>query len=103
MAEVLGSFFTDSAMSLDTENLQAPSGPPHGLGVFCLLLDPAAIAGEHFWSKLDRLKDSILSEPGTRLPGTRRETQPRITVEVDSWERAQSLAQSQIGGRVIAL
>jgi len=103
MAEVLGSFFTHSAMSLDTENLQSPSGPPHGIGIFCLLLDPEAIAGAHFWSKLDRLKDAILSEPGTRLPGTGREAQPSITVEVDAWERAQSLAQSQIGGRVIAL
>lgn len=92
MAEVLASFFTNSAMSLETRSLQQDLGPPHGLGVFCLLLDPGAIAGAQFWAKLDRLSNTILSQPGTRLPGTPRDAQNDITVECIMWEKAHSLA-----------
>lgn len=96
MAEVLASFFTDSAMSLDTKSLQATSGAPHGLGVFCLLLDPTAIAADPFGRKLDRLKDAIRSQPGTRLPGTKRQTQGDVPVDCALWEKAQSLAVARI-------
>ena len=92
MSEVLASFFTDSAMSLDTKSLQAPVGPPHGLGVFCLLLDPTAIAGDRFGHNVERLKDAIASQPGTRLPGTTRKAQVNVTVDCALWEKAQSLA-----------
>ncbi|WP_436225419.1 Ldh family oxidoreductase [Cupriavidus necator] len=95
MSEVLASFFTDSGMSLDTESLQTVSGPAHGLGVFCLLLDPTAIARDHFGHKLDRLKDAIVSQPGTRLPGTKQRAQERVTVDRAMWEKAQSLAESR--------
>lgn len=95
MSEVLASFFTNSAMSLDTESLQTVSGPPHRLGVFCLLLDPTAIAGDHFGRKLDRLKDAIVSQPGTRLPGTKQRAQECVTVDRVMWEKAQSLAGSR--------
>ncbi|MHA7685053.1 Ldh family oxidoreductase [Cupriavidus sp. PET2-C1] len=96
MSEVLASFFTNSAMSLDTESLQAVSGPPHGLGVFCLLLDPTAIAGSHFGYKLDRLKDAILAQPGTRLPGTKQRAHECVTVDCAMWERALALTESRL-------
>ena len=92
MAEILASFFTDSAMSLDTRSLKETAGRPHGLGVFCLLLDPTAIAQGNFWRKLDRLKDAVASEPGTRLPGTRIRREENVAVNTALWERAQFLA-----------
>ncbi|MDP9607223.1 UNVERIFIED_ORG: (2R)-3-sulfolactate dehydrogenase (NADP+) [Variovorax paradoxus] len=94
MVEILASFFTSSAMSLETKSLQQDSGPPHGLGVFCLLLDPTAIAGDQFWVNLGRLQDAILAQPGTRLPGTRKDVREEIAVESTMWEKAQSLAAS---------
>lgn len=95
MSEVLASFFTNSAMSLDTESLQTGYGPPHGLGVFCILLDPTAVAGDHFWHKLGRLKEAIDSQSGTRLPGTKQRAQECVTVDRAMWEKAQSLAESR--------
>ncbi|MDR7161708.1 LDH2 family malate/lactate/ureidoglycolate dehydrogenase [Arthrobacter sp. BE255] len=93
MAEVLASFFTNSAMSLHTTSLQAADGPPHGLGVFCLVLDPTAIAGEHFARKIDLLKGSIQSQPGTRLPGTgKKKKSDDVTVDSVAWNRALVLA-----------
>ena len=96
MSEVLASFFTDSAMSLDTKSLQAISGPPHGLGIFCLLLDPTAIAGDQFGHNVERLQDAIASQPGTRLPGSNRKAQANVTVDCALWEKAQSLAVSRL-------
>lgn len=94
MAEILASFFTDSAMSLDTRSLKETQGPPHSLGIFCLLLDPTAMAQGNFWSKLDRLKEAVASEPGTRLPGTRIRREEHVAVKTVLWERAQFLAHS---------
>jgi (2R)-3-sulfolactate dehydrogenase (NADP+) len=94
MVEILASFFTDSAMSLDTRSLKETDGTPHSLGIFCLLLDPTAIAQGNFWSKLDRLKDAVASEPGTRLPGTRIERRQSVVVKTTLWEKAWFLAAS---------
>ena len=98
MAEVLGSFFTNSAMSLDTKSLQATSGSPHGLGVFCLLLDPTAIAGTEFWHKLGKLKRAVDSQPGTRLPGTKRKLPHNVPVDSALWEKANCLAEANVRG-----
>jgi (2R)-3-sulfolactate dehydrogenase (NADP+) len=92
MSEVLASFFTNSAMSLDTASLKAVSGPPHHLGLFCLLLDPTVIAGEQFVRNVERLKSAIRAQPGTRLPGARRGAQASLSVDRALWERAQTLA-----------
>lgn len=94
MSEVLASFFTDSAMSLDTKRLNETEGPPHSLGMFCMLLDPAAIAGDQFWSSLERLKAAMVSEHNARLPGSRIERKDHVTVETVLWQRAQSLSRS---------
>lgn len=97
MAEVLAAFFTDSAMSMDTPALNRTDGPPHGLGLFCLLLDPAAIAGERFWQPLGRLRDAIAAQPGARLPGTRRPPadDSAVTVSAAAWHEALALAGPQ--------
>lgn len=92
MAELLASFYTDSAMSLETPSLSATKGPPHGLGIFCLLLDPAAIAGAAFGNKLDKLQRAVQAQPGTRLPGTRRGGDTDVEVDCALWEQAQALA-----------
>jgi len=93
MAEVLASFFTGSAMSLETTSLAAASGAPHGLGVFCLLLDPTALAGDRFDQNVQKLQAAIRTQPRTRLPGTRRErAQADVTVDAALWEEARSLA-----------
>ncbi|MBE7417424.1 MAG: Ldh family oxidoreductase [Ideonella sp.] len=92
MSEVLASFFTNSAMSLDTANLRDELGPPHRLGVFCLLLDPMAIAGDHLACKVEKLRSAIDTQPKTRLPGTQRVAQPRVPVDSVLWRRAQFLA-----------
>jgi len=89
-----------AAMSLDTESLQATSGPPHGLGVFCLLRDPTAMAADQFARKLDRLKNAIRPQPGTRLPGTKRQAQGEFVVDCALWELAQSLAEGTASGDV---
>lgn len=92
MAEVLASAFTGSAMSLDTPSLAAPEGPPHSLGLFCLVLDPSAIAGAQFHHTLGRLQDAIESQPGARLPGTRARAGECLTVDGALWRQALSLA-----------
>lgn len=95
MAEVLASFFTDSAMSLDTPSLSATEGPPHGLGIFCLLIHPTAIAGATFWNKLDKLTNAVHKQPGTRLPGTGRVSRGEMVVDSALWQQAQTLADAQ--------
>lgn len=96
MSEVLASFFTNSAMSIDTANLKDEFGPPHGLGIFCLLLDPTVIAGDHFARNVQKLKNAIHTQPGTRLPGTQKAARSSVTVDSALWERAQSLAASPL-------
>jgi (2R)-3-sulfolactate dehydrogenase (NADP+) len=92
MAEVLASFFTGSAMSLDTTNLAATEGSPHGLGMVCLLLDPTAMAGHRFVESVERLEAAIRNQPGTRLPGTRRSAGMEATVDAALWNEVCALA-----------
>lgn len=89
-----------AAMSLNAESLQATSGLPRGLGVFCLFLEPTPTAADQLARKLDKLKNAIPSLPDTHLPGTKRQAQEELVVDCGLRELAQSLAEGTASGDV---
>lgn len=92
MAEILAAAVTGSATSTDVKGLKVPEGPPHNLGQFYFLLDPTAIAGDDFWSRLAQLTAAVSEQPGARLPGANRSTPSEVTIEQSVWATAQTLA-----------
>ncbi len=83
MVELLGSALTGSRRSEDVPPLKAPSGPPHDLGQFYIVIDPAAYSGEGFYDHLAALARSIALDAGTRLPGS--EPVHSDAVELEEW------------------
>ena len=69
MAELLAAGMTGGVNSLDVKPLKAPEGPPHDLGQFYILIDPAV--SPDFAARFARLADAVAEEEGARLPGAR--------------------------------
>lgn len=92
MAEVLASAMTGSVNSLDVKGLKLKDGPPHDLGQFYLLLDPATYSGDAFFDRIARLSDAIDAKENTRLPGTNRVLREEVMIDSSLWEKVKSLA-----------
>lgn len=92
MAEVLAAAVTGGVNSVDSSALKAPEGKPHNLGQFYFLLDPEVYSGDEFWNRLDTLSAAVESQPGARLPGSKRPQVEEVTIESLVWEKTLSLA-----------
>ena len=91
LAEILAAGLTGSANSLDSKGLKRPDGPPHDLGQFYVLIDPAAHAGT-LAARISRIADAIAGDPGVRLPGARSKARDPVTVDAGVWARVVALA-----------
>ena len=90
MVELLAAGMTGSVNSLDVKGLKLPDGPPHGLGQFYILLDPATY-GDDFSDRFARVADVVAAQDGARLPGAHRRAMDVIDVPDTLWQSVQTL------------
>jgi (2R)-3-sulfolactate dehydrogenase (NADP+) len=88
MAELLAAGMTGSVTSREVRPLKAPDGPPHDLGQFYVLIDPA----EGFGDTLSKLAAAIAEDDGARMPGQGRVIADPVAVDPAAWDLAQRLA-----------
>lgn len=93
LVEVLAAGLTGSNASVDVPPLKAADGPPHDLGQFYLVIDPAAYAQGGLAQLTAGLAAGVASQPGARLPGSNREPADQVDVETDLWARITALAE----------
>jgi (2R)-3-sulfolactate dehydrogenase (NADP+) len=75
MVELLCVALTGAAFAYDNDSFFSETGRPMNLGQGFLALDPAAFAGRDvFLARIEALIETLLAEPGVRLPGARRFT-----------------------------
>ncbi len=94
MVELLASALTGGNRSVDVPPLKTPEGPPHDLGQFYIVIDPGAFSDQAFYDHLAALAASIADQPGTRLPGSKRDQPATITVDDDLWSKLSGLAET---------
>ncbi|MFC2968521.1 Ldh family oxidoreductase [Acidimangrovimonas pyrenivorans] len=96
LAEFLAAGMTGSVNSLDVRGLKAETGPPHDLGQFYILIDPAGQAAA-LADRIRRVADAIADDPAVRIPGSRRETPASVTVAPTLWALVRELAEGGAG------
>lgn len=89
MVELLASGMTGGLASRDVKPLKAPTGAPHGLGQFFMLIDPSASAA--FYDRLAALSAAASEDEGTRMPGQNKRLQDPVEVPEALWDLMLSL------------
>ncbi len=92
MVEMLAAGLTGGRLSADVPPLKAPTGPPHMLGQFYIVIDPQGYSGQGFYDRLEALGQSIVAQPGARLPGADRREPVAVELEDAVWDLTCSLA-----------
>ncbi|MBW4707579.1 Ldh family oxidoreductase [Roseobacter sp. YSTF-M11] len=91
MAEILAAGMTGSVLSRNVRPLKAPSGPPHDLGQFYIIIDPSA--APEFDSRVAALAQAASVDEGARMPGQFRHVQEQVEVVDAVWARLIELAE----------
>ncbi len=91
MVELLAAGMTGSVNSLDVKGLKLPDGPPHGLGQFYILMDPATY-GDNFADRFARVADAVAEQDGARIPGATRVEMTEVDVPDALWAQVTALA-----------
>ena len=92
MAELLAGALTGSVLSTQAAPLKTPEGPPHDLGQFYLLIDPASYDGR-FFEQLQSLADVVEAQPGARMPGRHKTLPESVSIDAGLWQSVLTLAQ----------
>lgn len=92
MVEVLAAALTGCRLSVDVPPLKTPDGRPHDLGQFYIVVDPTSYSGAGFHEKILALGESIVAQPGARLPGADRVPTDPVEIEDDLWNLVLGLA-----------
>lgn len=71
MVEILSASLTGSNHAFEASSFFEAEGPAPGIGQSFIIIDPEKM-NPQFPATLERLMGHILSQPGTRLPGSRR-------------------------------
>ena len=90
MAELLAAGMTGGVVSRDVKPLKAPEGPPHDLGQFYVLIDPAA--GQAFYERLAQVAEAVALDEGARMPGQYKTPAQAVEVPDTLWDLATGLA-----------
>lgn len=90
MAELLAAGMTGSRASVDIEPLKAPTGAPHDIGEYYLLMDPATSGA--FFERLAQVEGAIGCDEGARMPGAARMPADPVAVDPAAWDLAKRLA-----------
>ncbi len=86
MVEVLAAALTGGNLSVDVPPLKAPEGPPHDLGQFYVVIDPAGYAGSVFHERIAGLMAAIAGQHGARLPGSTARHLDPVSVDSGLWD-----------------
>ncbi len=90
MVELLVAGLTGSVVSQDVKPLKAPEGPPHDLGQYYVLMDPAT--SQPFYDRLEQVAAGIAKDEGARMPGQGKVEHDPVDLEQPVWDQALSLA-----------
>ncbi|MHC8605483.1 Ldh family oxidoreductase [Arenicellales bacterium IMCC58067] len=91
MAEILTAGMNGGNTSRDVKPLKAPEGPPHDLGLYCLLIDPDS--SSDFYIRLQQIGDAIAQDEGARMPGQFKVEQDPVELEETVWKKTLELAE----------
>lgn len=91
LVEFLAAGLTGSVNSLDVKGLKAADGPPHDLGQFYLLIDPAAHAGM-LADRINRVATEIAEDLPVRIPGSSSKNRDPVTIDDALWKSVEALA-----------
>lgn len=94
LAEFLAAGLTGSVNSLDVKGLKLADGPPHDLGQFYILIDPATHSGT-LAERIKRVASEIAGDPNVRIPGSLNETKCQVSVAPELWSKVNSLSAGQ--------
>ncbi|MCF6443897.1 Ldh family oxidoreductase [Nereida sp. MMG025] len=95
MVELLAAGMTGSVNSLDVSGLKLPDGPPHGLGQFYILIDPAT--SPDFGARFARVAQAVAAQDGARIPGAHRKEMAQVDVPDALWALVTELALKKAG------
>lgn len=90
MAEILAAGMTGGVLSRDVKPLKAPSGAPHDLGQFYMVIDPAT--SPDFADRLAGLSEAAGLDDGARMPGQGKIEATVVAVDDTVWAMIQSFA-----------
>ena len=90
MVELLVAGLTESVASQDVKPLKAPEGPPHDLGQYYILIDPASSSA--FYERMQQVVQGVAQDEGARMPGQGKVEQDPVELEQAVWDQAQTLA-----------
>ena len=91
LVEFLAAGLTGSVNSLDVKGLKAAEGPPHDLGQFYILIDPAAHAGM-LADSVNRVASEIIDDLPVRIPGSSNKNRDPVTLDDALWASVKALA-----------
>jgi len=90
MAELLVAGMTGSLASVDVKPLKAPTGAPHDLGQYYLLIDPAG--SDAFGTRLAQVAAAVAEDEGARMPGQGKVAMHTVEVDPAFWAQMEALA-----------
>ncbi len=90
MAELLSAGMTGGLASVDVKPLKAPTGQPHDLGQYYVLIDPGT--SDAFGARLARVSEMVAQDPGARMPGQGRAVIDPVALDDAAWAQLCALA-----------
>ncbi|MFU1477190.1 Ldh family oxidoreductase [Roseovarius sp. C7] len=90
MVELLAAGMTGGVASQDVKPLKAPEGPPHDLGQFYLIIDPAT--SDAFGARLKQVAQAVAEDEGARMPGQGKRRMDPVEIEEAVWNQLNQLA-----------
>lgn len=72
LTEVMAAALAGATLGVDASPFSGTAGGPPKTGQFFIAIDPAALSGGAFSSRMDGLIAAIADQPGARIPGSRR-------------------------------
>ena len=91
MAELLAAGMTGGTVSRNVTPLKAPTGAPHDLGQYYLLIDPD-VSGA-FFDRMALVAEGVALDPDARMPGQNTRPAEYVDVPDSLWEMVCELAQ----------
>ncbi len=89
MVEILAAGLTGGTFSRDVKPLKAPTGAPHDLGQFYILIDPGTA---EFAEQIKALGQAVQADAGARMPGQGKIPAAHVQLDEKIWAQTLELA-----------
>ena len=90
MAELLAAGMTGGTVSRNVKPLKTPTGAPHDLGQYYLLIDPDVSSA--FFDRMALVAEGVALDLGARMPGQNTQAAEQVEVDDHLWEKVRKLA-----------